>query len=77
MSTREKVALGARLREEAYKEWLNQPLIQFPLRPDTQIGMTTTIVVLHHTTMEEIKRMLVWLITYGIRLPWRKCYYAF
>jgi hypothetical protein len=37
MSNREKVALRERLREEAYKEWLNQPPIQFPLCPDSPI----------------------------------------
>ena len=37
MSNREKVALREKLGEEAYKEWLNQPPIQFPLRPDSPI----------------------------------------
>jgi hypothetical protein len=37
MSNREKVAIRAQLREEAYQEWLNQPPIQFPLRPDSPI----------------------------------------
>ena len=37
MSTWEKVPLRARLREEAHKEWLNQPPIQFPLCIDSLI----------------------------------------
>lgn len=37
MSNRENVALRERLRDEAYKEWLNQPPIQFPLCPDSPI----------------------------------------
>lgn len=36
-SNREKDALRARLREDAYKEWLNQPPIQFPLHPYSPI----------------------------------------
>ena len=37
MSNREKVELREKLREEWYQEWLNQPPIQFPLRPDSPI----------------------------------------
>ena len=37
LSTQDKVALRARLREKEYKEWLNQPPIQFPLRLDSPI----------------------------------------
>ena len=37
MSNREKVSIGEQLREEAYQEWLNQPPIQFTLRPDSPI----------------------------------------
>ena len=37
MSNREKVPLRAKLGHEAYQEWLNQPPIQFPLRPDSPI----------------------------------------
>ena len=37
MSNREKVALREKLRHEAYQQWLNQPPIQFPLRPDSPI----------------------------------------
>lgn len=37
MSNREKVALREKLGHEAYQEWLNQPPIQFPLRPDSPI----------------------------------------
>jgi len=36
-STRENAALRARLREETFKEWLNQPPIQLPLRPNSPI----------------------------------------
>ena len=37
MSTQEKIALREIIREEEYKEWLNQPPIQFPLCPDSPI----------------------------------------
>ena len=37
MSTQEKVALRLRLGEESYKGWLNQPLIEFPLHPNSPI----------------------------------------
>ena len=37
MSNREKVAIRAQLREEAYQEWLNHPPIQFPLHPNSLI----------------------------------------
>jgi hypothetical protein len=37
MSNGEKDAIRAQIREEAYQEWLNQPPIQFPLRPDSII----------------------------------------
>jgi len=37
MSSQEKDAMRAQLREEAYHELLNQPLIQFPLHPDSPI----------------------------------------
>ena len=37
MSNREKVELRQKIREERYQEWLNQPPIQFPLRPDSSI----------------------------------------
>ena len=37
MSNREKTKLREKIREERYQEWLNQPLIQFPLRPDSPI----------------------------------------
>ena len=30
--------MRAQIREEAYQEWLNQPPIQFPLRPDSPIS---------------------------------------
>jgi len=48
MPNREKAALREKLREEAYQEWLIQPPIQFPLHPNSQLGMTTTIVVLYY-----------------------------
>ena len=37
MSNREKDELREKVREEWYQEWLNQPPIQFPLRPDSPI----------------------------------------
>jgi hypothetical protein len=37
MSNREKFAIREQLREESYQEWLNQPPIQFPLRPHSPI----------------------------------------
>ena len=37
MSNREKAELREKIREEPYHEWLNQPPIQFPLRPDSPI----------------------------------------
>jgi hypothetical protein len=37
MSNQEKAEKRAQLREETYQEWLNQPPIQFPLRPDSLI----------------------------------------
>ena len=37
ISNREKVELREKLGEERYQEWLNQPPIQFPLRPDSPI----------------------------------------
>jgi len=36
-STREKIALRERLRDEGYTYRLNQPPIQSPLRPDSSI----------------------------------------
>ena len=37
MSNRENDELREKLGDERYQEWLNQPPIQFPLRPDSQI----------------------------------------
>ena len=37
MSNREKTELREKIGEERYQEWLNQPPIQFPLRPDSPI----------------------------------------
>jgi hypothetical protein len=37
MSNREKYAIRAQLREEAYQEWLNQPPTQLPLHSDSPI----------------------------------------
>jgi hypothetical protein len=37
MSTLEKARMREKLEEEAYQEWLSQPNIQFPLRPDSPI----------------------------------------
>ena len=37
MSNWEKTELREKIGEERYQEWLNQPLIQFPLRPDSPI----------------------------------------
>jgi hypothetical protein len=37
MSSLEKVVMRAQLGEEVYQDWLNQPSIQFPLRPDSPI----------------------------------------
>ena len=37
MSNREKIELREKIREERYQEWLNQPLIQFPLCTDSPI----------------------------------------
>ena len=37
ISNQEKVELREKIREEQYQEWLNQPPIQFPLRPDSPI----------------------------------------
>ena len=37
MSNREKTELREKIGEEWYQEWLNQPPIQFPLRPYSPI----------------------------------------
>ena len=37
MSNLEKAELREKLGEERYQEWLNEPPIQFPLRPDSPI----------------------------------------
>ena len=37
ISNREKTELREKIRDERYQEWLNQPPIQFPLRPDSPI----------------------------------------
>jgi hypothetical protein len=37
MSNQENVIKRAQLGEEAYQAWLNQPPIQFPLRPESPI----------------------------------------
>ena len=37
MSNRENTKLREKIGEERYQEWLNQPLIQFLLRPDSPI----------------------------------------
>ena len=37
MSNQEKTELREKIGEERYQEWLNQPPIQFPLRPDSPI----------------------------------------
>ena len=37
MSNREKAELREKIGEERYQKWLNQPPIQFPLRPDSPI----------------------------------------
>ena len=37
MSNREKTKLKENIGEERYQEWLNQPPIQFSLRPDSPI----------------------------------------
>ena len=37
MSNQEKIELREKIGEEWYLEWLNQPLIQFPLHPDSPI----------------------------------------
>ena len=37
MSNREKTEVREKIGEERYQEWLNQPPIQFPLRPDSPI----------------------------------------
>ena len=37
MSNREKTKSTEKIREERYQEWLNQPPIQFLLRPDSPV----------------------------------------
>ena len=37
MSLREKAAMRVQIGEEVYQEWLNQPPIQFPVRPYSSI----------------------------------------
>ena len=37
MSNQENIELREKIGEERYQEWLNQPPIQFPLRPDSPI----------------------------------------
>ena len=37
MSNQEKAELREKIGEEQYQEWLNQPSIQFLLRPDSPI----------------------------------------
>ena len=37
MSNRDKTKIRGKIREERYQEWVNQPLIQFPLRLDSPI----------------------------------------
>ena len=37
MSNQNKTELREKIGEERYQEWLNQPPIQFPLRPDLPI----------------------------------------
>jgi hypothetical protein len=74
MSNREKVAIRAQLGEEAYQEWLNQPPIQFPLRPDSPIRN-----LYNNSSSSQVENGLneieVGMDDYlhGIPKPWRQC----
>lgn len=72
-STQEHTTLRARIREEPYKKWLNQPCIQFPLCLASPIGNDYN----NSSCLSQVGNggnqiEIGWMITYGIQLPWRK-----
>lgn len=71
---REKVTIRKKIGEETYQEWLNQPPIQFSLHLDSPFirndykNSTSSSDVGGGGKKVEFE---VWMITYGIRIPWR------